>query len=127
MLESYREFSLSAWTNLGFSSAVNNHFRNYRVRDSLQDKVRNEESCGFILSGPRAALRFWLFNQAQQPKKVPRIGYLTGTSLAANSARTAEHKKPVLIGALTDPRESAALGQLAIFARSCQREVTRRR
>jgi putative ABC transport system substrate-binding protein len=26
--------------------------------------------------------------EAQQPKKVPRIGYLTGTSLSANSGRT---------------------------------------
>jgi hypothetical protein len=28
------------------------------------------------------------FAEAQQPTKVPRIGYLTGTSLSANSART---------------------------------------
>jgi hypothetical protein len=35
----------------------NIRFRNYRVRDSLQHEVRNEESCRFILSGRRAALR----------------------------------------------------------------------
>ena len=32
----------------GFPSAVNNRFRNYGLRDSLRNKVRNEESCSRI-------------------------------------------------------------------------------
>ena len=54
-VESQAESSLFPRRNW-FSFAVNNRFRNYRVRDSLQHEVRNEESCRFILSGRRAAL-----------------------------------------------------------------------
>jgi putative tryptophan/tyrosine transport system substrate-binding protein len=40
-----------------------------------------------------ALLAVAVIAEAQQPKKVPRIGYLSGTSLSANSARTDAFKK----------------------------------
>ena len=45
----------------------------------------NKKIIGFALSTMLFALSFPA--QAQQPKKVPRIGYLTGSSLSANAAR----------------------------------------
>jgi hypothetical protein len=70
----------------GFSSALINRFRNYRVRDNFQHEVRNEEGCRFIFFGIARCSSLTAFSvQAQQPKKVPRIGYLS----AAGSDSTA--------------------------------------
>jgi hypothetical protein len=43
-VQSYVEISLFPLDKSGFPSAVNNRFRNYRVRDSVRNEVRNEES-----------------------------------------------------------------------------------
>jgi hypothetical protein len=45
-VQSYVEISLFPLDETLLPSAANNTFRNYRVRDSLQNEVLNEEGCG---------------------------------------------------------------------------------
>src|ERR1044072_2262769 len=57
------------------------------VSDTRKSAIQNRKWLGgsvtaFVLVVAGAAV------QAQQPTRIPRIGYLTGTSLSANSART---------------------------------------
>jgi hypothetical protein len=58
-IQSYVEISLSSLDEAGFPSAVNNTFRNYPVRDSVRNEVRNEESWSLInlVSGDAACCR----------------------------------------------------------------------
>ena len=56
--------------------------------DNARNEVRNEEGCGAInpdCSGVACSLRV---AEAQQPKKVPRIGYLSTGDAARESARS---------------------------------------
>jgi hypothetical protein len=43
-IQSYVEFRIFPLDKSVFPSAVNNRFRNYRLRDSLRNEVRNEEN-----------------------------------------------------------------------------------
>jgi putative ABC transport system substrate-binding protein len=49
--------------------------------------VRNEESCGVIIADSSGAGCICVIAEAQQPKKVARIGYLSGLDPATDSAR----------------------------------------
>ena len=55
---------------------------------NARNEVCNEEGCGAInpcCSGVACSLR--VIAEAQQPKKVPRIGYLSAVDAASDSAR----------------------------------------
>jgi len=56
------------------------------VKDRDSEKDMKKKITVLTLSAMLFALAFSV--DAQQPTKVPRIGYLTNTSLSGNSART---------------------------------------
>jgi ABC-type uncharacterized transport system substrate-binding protein len=58
-VQSYVEISLFPLDESGSVSAVNNRFRNYRVRDSLQNEVGNEESYSLINPVHRGTACWW--------------------------------------------------------------------
>ena len=55
--------------------------------NNARNEVRNEEGCGAINFGRRDAACCWVVAEAQQPKKVTRIGYLSAADPANDSAR----------------------------------------
>jgi hypothetical protein len=57
------------------------------VIDILKNEVGNEESCCRINPVVVVQLAVGVIAQAQQPQKVPRIGYLSNTDQAGESAR----------------------------------------
>ena len=72
----------------GSVSAVNNTFRNYRLRDSLRNEVRNKKVGWPSILVAVVLLALGVTAEAQQPKKVPRIGYLSSQDPASESARS---------------------------------------
>jgi hypothetical protein len=52
----------------------------------LEDEMKNRKFMGLALGAMLLALSFP--SEAQQPKKVPRIGYLSNTDPASESARS---------------------------------------
>ena len=55
--------------------------------DKRKSKIQNRKWAGLVAIVVALVVAVAVV-QAQQPTKIPRIGYLTGTSLSANSART---------------------------------------
>ena len=55
--------------------------------DNARNEVRNEEGCGVINPVAVVLLALGVIAEAQQPKKVPRIGYLSSFDPATESAR----------------------------------------
>ena len=55
--------------------------------DNARNEVRNEEGCGATILVAVVLLALGVIAEAQQPKKVPRIGYLSGGDPASESAR----------------------------------------
>jgi len=62
-------------------------FISIRVIDNRSNEVRNEEGCGAINSCYSVLLAVGVTADAQQPTKIPRIGYLSTFDLARESAR----------------------------------------
>ncbi|HET9786010.1 MAG TPA: hypothetical protein VFP47_02700 [Pyrinomonadaceae bacterium] len=58
------------------------------MRDSLQHEVRNEESCSLVNPHCSDAVCCCSIAEAQQPKTVPRIGYLSALEPARESTRS---------------------------------------
>ena len=58
------------------------------VLNKLTNEARNEESCGASILVAVILLAVAVIAEAQQPKKVPRIGYLSNADPASESARS---------------------------------------
>ena len=56
--------------------------------DNARNEVRNEEGCGPSILFAVVLLALGVIAEAQQPKKVPRIGYLASQDPASESARS---------------------------------------
>jgi putative tryptophan/tyrosine transport system substrate-binding protein len=61
------------------SSAVNNTFRNYRLRDSLRSEGAMKQVGWSSILVAVVLLAVAVMAKAQQPTKIPRIGYVSGT------------------------------------------------
>jgi len=58
------------------------------VIDNARNEVRDEEGCGAINPCCSGVACSWVIAEAQQPKKVPRIGYLSSGNPTSESTRS---------------------------------------
>jgi hypothetical protein len=88
-VQSQAEFRLFPLDESSCPSAVNNRFCNYRVRDKVCSSTRWAMKKAVLLSILVVVVQLAVDvkAQAQQPTKVPRIGFLCTVPLAAYSAR----------------------------------------
>jgi len=80
------EISLFPLDETFISSAVNNPFRNYRLRDSLRNEVDMKKVGWSSLLVATLVLVFGIAAEAQQPAKVPRVGLLRGRASASGTS-----------------------------------------
>ena len=75
-VQSHAEFSLFPFDETLIPSAVNNRFRNYRLRDSLRDEVAMNKVGWSSILVAAMLLTVAVVAEAQQAAKTPRIGML---------------------------------------------------
>ena len=72
----------------GSVSAVKNAYRNCRLRDSLQHEVVMKKASVLSILVVAVLLADGVIAQAQEPAKIPRIGFLAAIPFSALAART---------------------------------------
>jgi len=86
-IQSQADFSLFPLDETLIPSTVNNHFRNYSLRDSLRHEVAMNKAGWSSILAAAMLLAFAAGAEAQQTKKVPLIGYLLVQSRSTASNR----------------------------------------
>ena len=80
-VQSYVEISTFSLDESGSPSAVNNTFLSFRIRDKkaarMKCAMKRAAASSILVSVMLLAVA--VVAEAQQPTKVPRIGYVTGT------------------------------------------------
>ena len=89
-VQSYAEISIFPLDKSGFPAAVNNTSLSFRIRDKKAARVRCAMEKSRLSSILIAAmlLAVAVIAEAQQPKKIPRIGYLVGGDPTTESTRS---------------------------------------
>src|SRR5258708_4334569 len=86
-VQSYVGISPFSLGKSGFPSAVDNRFCNYRLRDSLRNGCAMKKVGWSSILVAAMLLAVAVLAEAQQAKKVPRIGYLLANFPTTSPAR----------------------------------------